>query len=159
MPLPRSIGILPALTAFVCLAATTGWLASAPSAQAAGFLSNTEPKSQEKPSFAAPAARKPVEGEGAEALESELYNAGLAVRETRQNLETAQYAYKRSRTRGYPRGDKLLEIKGRLAKMETERDEAERSFLAAYEKARAGGVAAAFLSDYYDLEEDISSKR
>jgi len=147
---------MPALTTLLCLTAAAGWLTAASGAGAAGFLSNTEPKSEETPSFAAPAARKPVEGEDEDALAAGLYNASLAVKESRQNAETAQYAYTRARTRGYPRGEKLQAIKDRLVKMERERDEAERSFLAAFEKARGGGVPAGVLSPYYDLEEEIS---
>lgn len=152
-----SIASIQTLALLASAVVAGAWIVTGSAAQAAGFLSNDEPKQQERPSYDAPAARKPVEGDGAAALEAELYNASLAVKEARQNLETAQYNLTRARTRGYPRGTGLLELKEAVKRMETEKEDAERNFLDVFARARTGGVPAGVLSSYYDLEEELSN--
>jgi hypothetical protein len=156
--LRRRLAAKAAVGSMLCLLALAV-LSSASDARAAGFLDNSAPKKTEKPTYAAPAARKPVEGDGSEALETALYNANLRVQEARQNYETARYSLKRSRHSNYPRGAALEALRVRVADMEKERDAAEKDFLAAYDEARRGDVPAGVLMSYDDLEEELQRGR
>jgi hypothetical protein len=151
----RTLLAAPAVVGSLLCLIALAMLSSATDAGAAGFLDNSAPKKVERPTYAAPAARKPIEGEGSDALEGALYNANLRVQESRQNYETALYSYKRARTSNYPRGAALEKIRVRLADMEKERDAAENDFLAAYDAARRGEVPAGVLMSYDELEEEI----
>lgn len=143
----RSLGVAAGLIASATLLA--------PAALAGGFLDNSQPNQPSKPSWAAPAKRMPVEGEGTAAMEAQLENAEARLREAIQNAATAEYQYTRARTRRYPRGDALQEIKNRVAEMNKERNDAERDFIATVDEARAGGVPAGTLMHYMDLADEI----
>lgn len=125
--------------------------------QAGGYLDNSEPKTSDKPTWAVPAKRMPVEGDDTDAMMAELHNAELRVREAQQNEETARWTYTRARTRNYPRGEALVEVRTRLTEMEKERAEAEKSFVDLVERARTAGVPFGTLSSYMDLAEQIQS--
>jgi hypothetical protein len=124
---------------------------------AGGYLDNSAPKTSEKPTWAVPAKRMAVEGDDADAMTAELHNAELRVREAQQNEETATWAYTRARTRNYPRGDALEEIRTRMTEMEKERVDAEKSFLDLVDRARGAGVPVGTLSAYMDLADQIRS--
>jgi hypothetical protein len=134
--------------------ATLGLALAAPGF-AGGFLDTSEPKDPEQPTWAAPAKRLPVEGEGADAAEAKLKNAEMRVREAQQNAATAEWAYTRARTRRYPRGEALEEIRTRLAEMNDELVTAEREFVDIVEEARRAGVPAGTLMPYMDLADEI----
>jgi hypothetical protein len=125
--------------------------------QAGGYLDNSEPATQEKPSWAVPAERMAVEGDDASALQAEVHNAQLRVVEAQQNEATAEWAYTRARTRNYPRGDALEELRTRYAELSKERADAEKSFLELVDRARQAGVAPGTLSPYMDLADEIQS--
>lgn len=122
---------------------------------AGGFLDTSEPSDPEQPTWAAPAKRLPVEGEGADAAEAKLKNAEMRVREAQQNAATAEWAYTRARTRRYPRGEALEEIRTRMAEMNDELATAEREFVDLVEEARRAGVPAGTLMPYMDLADEI----
>lgn len=133
-------------------------LGLASSAQAGGYLDNSAPSTNEKPSWAVPAKRMAVEGDDASALQAELHNAQLRVVEAQQNETTAEWAYTRARTRNYPRGDALVEMRTRYTELSKERADAEKSFLELVDRARQAGIAPGTLSPYMDLADEIRSK-
>jgi hypothetical protein len=130
---------------------------------AGGFLSpgRQETESIGKPTWAVPAARKPVEGEaeGTEAIEAELFNAELRITEAMQNAETAAYQYKRARTRNYPRGDALQALKVQAQETSGERSAAADEFSDIVERARRDGVPMGTLTHYLDLDERLDGER
>jgi len=140
-------------TAMLCAIA----LGLAAPVHAGGYLDNSAPQTNEKPTWAVPAKRMAVEGDDADAMAAELHNAELRVREAQQNEETARWTYTRARTRNYPRGEALIEVRTRLTEMEKERVDAEKSFLALVERARGAGVPIGTLSPYMDLADQIQS--
>jgi hypothetical protein len=139
----------------------TAFMLVAPAALAGGFLEagGGNEKSNEAPTWAVPAARKPVEGEGTEALAAELHNAELRVQEALQNAETAAYQLKRARTRSYPRGQALEDLKRQDQETRRERTAAANEFSALVERARRAGVPMGTLSRYMDLDDRIQKER
>jgi len=132
----------------------TALLVASP-AIAGGFLDNSAPEETEKPTWAVPAKRLPVEGEGVDAMEARLQNAEMRLQEARQNAAAAEWAYTRARTRRYPRGEALQEIENRMAEMNAELESARSEFVALVEEARRAGVPAGTLMPYMDLADEI----
>ena len=134
---------------------------AAPATFAGGFLEagSGKPKTQETPTWAAPAARQPVEGEGVEALAAELHNAELRVLEAMQNAETARYQLGRARTRNYPRGEALEELKQQDQEARRERATAAGDFSTLVERARQEGVPMGTMARYMDLDDRLRKER
>jgi len=131
-------------------------LSLATPALAGGFLGgDRDEDAAAKPSWAVPAKRMPVEGDGAEAMAAQLENGKMRVQEAQQNVTMAEHTYTRSRARRYPRGEALQEIRNRVVEMKKERDDAERDFVALVDEARMSGVPAGTLMPYMDLADSI----
>jgi hypothetical protein len=131
-------------------------------ALAGGFQSNRSPgestTSTQKtppPAYAAPAARMPVEGDEDQMMAAELANAEMRVKEAMQNVEAAQANLTRARTRRYPRGAALEEIRTNLSDSQRERDTAQNDFLKLVEKARQAGMPAGTMMRYMDLADRV----
>ncbi len=133
-------------------------VALATPALAGGFLDNSKPEEPVKHTWAVPAKRMPVEGDGTDAMVARLENARMRVEESQQNVETARFDLGRARTRRYPRGDKLKEIQDRVVDMVEERDAARSDFVELVTEARAAGVPAGTLMPYMDLSDEIESQ-
>lgn len=142
----------------VGLAAAIG-LTLATAAESGILKSGQGSTKSEKPTWAAPAKRMPVEGEGTDALEARLQNAEMRVREAMQNAAAADYNYTRARTRRYPRGEALQEIKDRVVEMRDELVAAENDFMSMVDEARAGGVPMGTLMPYMDLSDEIKKNQ
>jgi len=137
-------------------------LALAASADAGGILkpgTQSNDSVKKKPEFVAPAARKPVEGDGDDVIQARLHNAELEVREAHQNTEAAEWGYNRARTRRYPRGEALQALRDRRDSMRQDRDVAEQSFTRMVDEARRSGVPIGTLSNYMDLVDEIERQR
>lgn len=131
-------------------------LAVATPALAGGLLRSGKTETEsEKPTWAVPAKRQPVEGEGTDALQARLSNAEMRVKEAMQNAAAADYQYTRARTRRYPRGEALQEIKDRVGKMQSELTEAENDFMGLVEEARREGMPMGTLMPYMDFSDQI----
>ena len=131
-------------------------------AAAGGFLSPGKTDADEaspKREYVAPAKRMDVQGDGVDALIAELKNAEMRVREAWQNAWTAEEEYTRARTRRYPRGTALEEIKQRTYDMGREQIAAEQEFSKLVEKARRGGVPMGTLSPFMDLDREIGRRQ
>jgi hypothetical protein len=124
-----------------------------------GFLDNSKPAQAEPPEYAAPAARKPVEGDDNAAWEAQLHNAKLRVEEAHQNYTAADYALTRARTRRYPRGDALEAMRSQTADLRREQAAAEADFSNVLEDARQSGVPAGVLMDYMDFDDEIRRRQ
>lgn len=128
-------------------------------ALAGGFLDESTPKEPEKPTWAVPAKRLPVEGEGVDAAEARLKNAEMRLREAEQNADTAEWAYTRARTRRYPRGEALQEIEDRVTKTKEELAAARQEFVELVETSRREGMPAGTLMPYMDIADEIRRKQ
>jgi hypothetical protein len=132
----------------------------APAAWAGGYLKpGTSGETKQAPTWAAPAARMPVEGEEGEAIAAELHNAEQRVLEALQNAETADYQLTRARTRNYPRGEGLQTLKVQDQDARRERNAAANDFSALVERARREGVPMGTLSRYMDLDDRLKRER
>ena len=132
------------------------------SAGAGGFLTPGKTGADEevrKLEYVAPAKRMDVAGDGVDALIAELKNAETRVREAWQNAWTAEQEYTRARTRRYPRGAALEEIKQRTYEMGREQVTAELDFSKIVDKARRGGVPMGTLAPFMDLELEIGRRQ
>lgn len=130
----------------------------APAASAGGFLDDTSSRKSEQPQYAVPAKRQEVEGDGVEALSAELSNAKMRLGEAIQNESSAAYNLQRARTRRYPRGEALEELRKGAVDTASERRAAEQDYRAMIEKARREGVPAGTLMGHYDYLETIERK-
>ncbi len=127
---------------------------------AGGFLDNSTPSNQkQRPEYAPPAALKEVEGEGVDAWKAKLENAVTILREARQNSNTADYNLTRARTRRYPRGEGLQELRDLQARFAKELVEARAALDETIEEARRAGVPSGILADYWDIQEQIEAER
>jgi hypothetical protein len=116
----------------------------------------TPPKQKTPPrTYAAPAARMPVEGDEDQMMAAELGNSEMRVKEAMQNVEAAQANLSRARTRRYPRGAALEEIRTHLSDSERERDTAQNDFLKLVETARQAGMPAGTMMRYMDLADRV----
>jgi hypothetical protein len=155
-PMHRMSNLATGLAALILLAASA--------AGAGGFLSpgtqNDEAsKAKPKSEFVAPAKRMDVQGDGVEAKLAELKNAEMRVVEGWQNASTADAQLRRARTRRYPRGEALEEIRQQAIELGTEKVAAESNFLQTVEDARRAGVPMGTLSRYMDLADTIRSRQ
>jgi hypothetical protein len=146
------------------LASILGLLLALPAA-GGGFLENSKPndnskaKEVQRPEYAVPAARKPVEGDAFAAWEAQLHNARLRVEEAQQNHTAADYALTRARTRRYPRGEALDQLRAQTADLLREQAAAETDFNQLLEDARRAGVPAGVLMDYMDFGDEIQRRQ
>jgi hypothetical protein len=121
-----------------------------------GFQSNRSPdqpsqQKQEPPTYAVPAARMPVAGDEFHEITTELINSEMRVKESMQYAETMQSTLSRARTRRYPRGAALEDLRAKVTQAASERDTAQNNFLQLVETARRAGVPNGTLVRYLDL--------
>jgi hypothetical protein len=146
----------------VALVVAAVTLLTAAGASAGGFLSpgvKDDDANAPKPGYVAPAKRMDVSGDGPDALVAELKNAEMRVREAWQNAFTAEEELTRARTRRYPRGAALEELRQRTVELGNEQIAAEKDFVQTVEKARRGGVPMGQLAPYMDFEQEIRARQ
>lgn len=137
----------------------------ASSTLAGGFLESGRSESSKQssaPEWAVPAAREPVEGEDMDELQilaAKLQNAENRAKEAIQNAETAQYQLTRARTRNYPRGEALEELRKQAQDTRRERAAAADDFSKLVEEARRAGMPMGTLSRYMDFDDRLRKER
>lgn len=129
------------------------------SALADGYLASRVPEPTSPPSWAEPGEPIPLEGTGWTPVVAALANGEARVRRAWHNVVTAEKILTRAKTRRYPRGEPLIEVRERVVSLKAERKTAETEFVALVERSRRDGMPAGTLSPFMDFADEIERAR
>ena len=128
-------------------------------APAPAFAQTPAPQAERGQHEAPPAARSPSPDDALSAWRAKLDDAQRRVTNAQSNERIANQNYSRARSRRYPRGEALQEIKQQQVQTRLEREEAEQDFSVVLEQARRAEVPTGILAPYMDFEDQMQESR